>query len=90
MPWLNRVNPDWLCETISPFQRIFVLDDHAPVGGLGDFLLDSLVRQNHLGGRHYVKFGIEGYPACGRPFEVLDYHGISGARLAARILDKMK
>jgi len=90
MPWLNRVNPDWLCETISPFQRIFVLDDHAPVGGLGDFLLDSLVRQDHLGGRHYVKFGIEGYPACGRPFEVLDYHGISGTRLAARILDEVE
>jgi transketolase len=86
MPWLNRVDVAWLVETISPFQKIFVLDDHAPVGGLGDFLLDSLVKQNHLGGRRYVKFGIEGYPACGRPFEVLDYHRISGSCLAERIL----
>jgi len=86
MPWLNRVNLDWLVETISPFREIFVLDDHAPVGGLGDFLLNNLVRQNHPDGRRYVKFAVEGYPACGRPFEVLDYHQISGSCLAARIL----
>jgi transketolase len=90
MPWLNRVNLDWLVKTISPFQQIFVLDDHAPVGGLGDFLLSTLVRENHLNGRRYVKFAIEGHPACGTPSEVLEYHQISGSCLAERILQIRK
>jgi len=90
MPWLNRVNLDWLVKTISPFQQIFVLDDHAPVGGLGDFLLSTLVRENHLNSRRYVKFAIEGHAACGKPSEVLDYHKISGSCLAERILQVRK
>jgi len=90
MPWLNRVDLEWLVKTILPFHHVFVLDDHASVGGLGDFLLNSLVRENQLNGRRYVKFAIEGHPACGKPAEVLDYHQISGSCLAERILQVRK
>ena len=38
MPWLNRVDASWLAELVEPFEEIFVLEDHAPVGGLGDML----------------------------------------------------
>jgi transketolase len=38
-----------------------------------------------LHGRHLVKFGIEGFPACGTPPEVLAYHGVDGNSLAERI-----
>jgi transketolase len=79
MPWLNRVDEQWLRDLIDPFAEVFVLDDHAPVGGLGD----SLRRAS--GGRPLHVFGVEGWPACGTPTEALRYHGLDGASLADRI-----
>jgi transketolase len=86
MPWLNRVNSDWLKETVHPYKNVYVLEDHAPVGGLGDCLLNELMKANLLDGRRLKKFAVEGYPACGTPQEVLRFHGLDGASLANHIL----
>jgi transketolase len=82
MPWLNRVDADWLIETVSGFGAIHVLEDHSPIGGLGDSLLNALVAANALAGRRVVKFAVEGYPACGTPAEALRFHGLDGSSLA--------
>jgi transketolase len=79
MPWLNRVDPEWLGEAVEPFGEIFVLEDHAPVGALGDVI------RRALDGRSVTVFGVEGWPACGTPAEALRYHGLDGATLADRI-----
>jgi transketolase len=79
LPWLNRVDPDWLAELAEPFAEVFVLEDHAPVGGLGDTLRPAL-------GRPVTVFGVEGWPACGTPAEALRFHGLDGASLADRIV----
>jgi transketolase len=79
MPWLNRVDSDWLAELVEPFGEIFVVEDHAPVGALGDSL------RRHLDGRPVTVFGVEGWPACGTPIEALRFHGLDGASLADRI-----
>jgi transketolase len=79
MPWLNRVDPEWLGEAVEPFGEIFVLEDHAPVGALGDVI------RRALDGRSVTVFGVEGWPACGTPVEALRYHGLDGATLADRI-----
>jgi transketolase len=79
MPWLNRVDSDWLAELVDPFGEIFVVEDHAPVGALGDVL------RRHLDGRAVTVFGVEGWPACGTPIEALRFHGLDGASLADRI-----
>src|SRR5207302_8206198 len=42
MPWLNRVDVAWLEEVAEPFEELFVLEDHAPVGALGDSLRRAL------------------------------------------------
>ena len=42
MPWLNRFDTDWLAAEVAPFEHLFVLEDHAPVGGLGDGLRAAL------------------------------------------------
>ena len=57
---------------------MFVLEDHAPVGGLGDALRRRL-------GREVSVFGVEGWPACGTPTEALHAHGLDGVSLAERI-----
>ena len=79
MPWLNRLDPDWLASEVAGYEHIVVLEDHAPVGGLGDAV------RRALPGRTLTVFGVEGWPACGTPDEALRFHGLDGASLAARI-----
>jgi transketolase len=69
----------------EPCRGIFVLEDHAPVGGLGDHLLNHLAKQNLLVQRSFAKFAVEGYPACGTPAQVLRFHRLDGESLAERI-----
>ncbi len=79
MPWLNRVDTRWLSELVEPFGDVFVVEDHSPVGALGDTL------RRALDGRSVTVFGVEGWPACGTPLEALRYHGLDGSTLADRI-----
>jgi transketolase len=79
MPWLNRVDPDWVNELVEPFDELFVVEDHAPVGALGDALRRELVS------RPLTVYGVEGWPACGTPVEALRFHGLDGSSLADRI-----
>ena len=79
MPWLNRFDAEWLAGEVAPFEHVFVLEDHAPVGALGDGL------RRALDGRTVEVFGVEGWPACGTPEEALRFHGLDGASLADRI-----
>ena len=79
MPWLNRFDMDWLAGEVATLEHVFVLEDHAPVGGLGDALRSALA------GRAVTVFGVEGWPACGTPAEALRFHGLDGASLAGRI-----
>ena len=85
MPWLNRVDREWLLELVEPFEAVFVVEDHAPVGGLGDVLLNELAAAGGLGRREFHKYAVEGYPACGTPYEALRYHRLDGASLASRV-----
>jgi transketolase len=78
MPWLNRLDTAWLGELVEPFEEIFVLEDHAPVGALADSL------RRHVD-RPVTAFGVEGWPACGTPAEALRFHGLDGSSLADRI-----
>ena len=73
MPWLNRVDPG----AFAAWDHVFVLEDHAPVGGLGDALRRV--------GVEVEVFGVEGWPACGTPLEALRAHRLDGASLADRI-----
>ena len=39
MPWLNKIDNEWLKEFVKDQKRIFVLEDHSAIGGLGDRIL---------------------------------------------------
>ena len=79
MSWLNRFDPEWL-EELGEEEDVFVLEDHAPVGGLADGLRRALDGRTRL-----TAFGVEGWPACGTPPEALRAHELDGLSLAARI-----
>jgi len=86
MPWLNRFDTDWLAGCVAPYQTVYVLEDHAPVGGLGDRLLATMHPAGLLADREVKVLGVEGYPVCGTPVEALRAHALDGASLAARVL----
>jgi transketolase len=86
LPWLNRVDTNWLEETLADCKTIFVLDNHSQYGGLGDSLLNATMLSNNLRGRRLIKFAIEDYPACGTPQEALSYHKLDGKSLVSRVL----
>jgi len=86
MPWLNVVDLSWLEETIMNHSQIFVLEDHARFGGLGEFLISALTNANLLEHNNFTIFAIDGFPACGTPSEALNYHGLDGESLAQRII----
>jgi transketolase len=85
LPWLNQVNLEWLVKTVDSTSRVCVIEDHSPVGGLGDHILSSLVRSSWLEKGRFEIFGVEGYPTCGTAAEALEAHGLNGASLAQRI-----
>ena len=86
-PWLNQVEPRWLASLVGPYRRVCVVDDHSPVGGLADRVARTLAELGLLEGREFLGLGVEQFPACGAPGEVLRYHGLEGTALAERLLD---
>jgi transketolase len=86
-PWLNRVDAAWLATLVGPFRRVCVVDDHATVGGLADRVARVMAEHGLLEGRDLLALGVDGYPACGAPAEVLRHHGLDGAGLAERLLE---
>ncbi len=86
-PWLNRVDADWLAALVRPYRRVCVVDDHAPVGGLGDRVARVMAEHGLMEGREFLALGVDRYPACGAPGEVLRHHGLEGTVLAERLLE---
>ncbi len=85
MPWLNKIDRDWLKKVLSDQKKIFVLEDHSAVGGLGDSLVNELVQIREISGKEFTNFGLREYPECGTPLEVLEFHQLDGKSLAKRI-----
>lgn len=85
MPWMNRIDVEWLKTIVQDCTSIYVVEDHAPHGALSDYLLYRLVNHRLLDGKPFTKFAVEGFPACGTPAEALAYHGLDGQSLAKRI-----
>lgn len=85
IPWLNRVDKNWFEEAVGECKAIFVLDNHGSYGGLGDYLLNTIISSETLGMKRFQKFAVEGPPACGTPQEALRYHKLDGESLAERI-----
>jgi transketolase len=86
LPWLNRIDNEWLAATIGKCRTIFALDNHSEYGGLGDNLLNALMLSDKLGDKKLIKFAVEKHPACGTPPEALAYHKLDGKSLVSRIL----
>ena len=80
----NRVDPTGSRRRSPAYRDVLVVEDHAPVGALGDTLRRALAATG-LDRAAPRRAGVEGWPACGTPPEALRHHGLDGASLAERV-----
>lgn len=88
LPWLNRIDPDWLCAAFADCGRVVCLDNHYVIGGQGDAIARALDRCD--GARIGVtRLGIEDIPPCGTNPQVLGAVALDAASIAERIAKAM-
>jgi transketolase len=83
LPWLNRVDPDWLRKTLEGRRAVFTLDNQFIRGGQGRMIGAAIAS---LGLDKPVKvhnFGLTDFPACGQNDEVLRAHGLDAESLVS-------
>jgi transketolase len=85
MPFLNRVDGDWLEQEVCGRGPLYVIDDHSPVGGLADHVQTALASVDPLTRPRLVKLAVRGLPAWGTDEEALHAHGLDAASLATRL-----
>jgi transketolase len=84
LPWLNRIDDQWVREGLGPFKQIVTLDNHYLEFGQGVMIAAALAR---AGVRADVTpIGLKDIPACGSNADVLAYHGLDGASIARTVL----
>ena len=85
LPWLNRVDLDWLGTELQGVKAVFTLDNHYLSGGQGEFLAASMARAGLADGRRIMSFGLEDVPPCGLNAEALAAVGLDAAGLTSRM-----
>jgi len=88
MPWLNKVDNEWLVSSLENHNDVYILEDHSTVGGLGDHLIYSILNLGIHNEMNFTKIGLDQYPACGTPQEVLRFHRLDAHSIAERILKR--
>ena len=81
LPWLNRVDPAWLKDTIGACRAIITLDNHYLHGGQGEMLGAAIAELGLDPAARVSRIGVTELPECGTNDEVLAYHGLDVAGL---------
>ena len=83
LPWLNRIDDEWLLAALHDQPALFVIEDHYVELGQSAFLAQALTRMGRAIPTHV--YGLDTIPVSGQNHEALDHHGLSAERLAERI-----
>jgi transketolase len=83
LPWLNRVDEDWIWHTFSRVGAVLTLDNHYVTLGQGVMVAAALARRGvHVDVR---SLGLTDVPACGGNAEVLAHHGLDAAGIVRAV-----
>jgi transketolase len=88
LPWLNRVDSNWLLQAVAGCKRVFTLDDHYVEGGQGQMIAARLAASGKPVPPVSL-FGVDQVPACGRDDEVLAFHRLDSNSLAQRMAGEL-
>lgn len=89
LPWLNRLDANWLRGAIQSCRWVFTLDNHYVHGGQGQMVLSALAELG-LDGRRGRRLGIRELPHCGANEEVLRAHHLDIESIAASMAAAMR
>jgi transketolase len=81
LPWLNRVDPAWLAETVGRRRAVVTLDNHYVRGGQGEMIAATIAELGLSPAVGVTTIGVTELPECGTNDEVLAYHGLDIASL---------
>lgn len=73
LPWLNRVDEDWLRSVVAGHRHVVTLDNHYVRGGQGELIAAAIARLGIVGVR-VTSIGVTALPVCGTNDEVLRHH----------------
>ncbi len=76
LPWLNRVDAEWLRQTIGGIRHVITLDNHYVHGGQGEMLAAAIAEAGLSPAAQVTRIGVTELPECGTNDEVLAYHGL--------------
>ena len=76
LPWLNRVDPEWLRSVIGFRRSVVTLDNHYLHGGQGQMLSAAIAALGLEPPVRVTNVGVTELPECGTNDEVLAYHGL--------------
>lgn len=85
LPWLNRVDDDWLRSVVEGYDHVLTLDNHYVVGGQGDVVLSALAESGLKRFPRAKKLGVRDVPVSGTNDEVLRAHRLDARSLAEDI-----
>ena len=80
LPWLNRIDDEWVRSVLGRFPLIVTLDNHYVTLGQGVMIAAALARAGVRA--DVLSLGLTDVPACGTNAEVLAHHGLDAASIA--------
>lgn len=78
LPWLNRIDEEWLLRETEDFETVICLENHSTKGGISEEL-------NRILGRRIYTIGIEGYGKSGENGEILAYFGLDAESIKQKV-----
>ena len=89
MPWLNRIDADWLMTEVSDVPQVFTIDNHYRDGGQGGRIASAIAELGLSTTPRVTRFGLDELPVCGTNDEALRHHGLDRESLAGAIQQKL-
>lgn len=88
LPWLNRLNEEWVRTELGRYPLVVTLDNHYLEFGQGVMIGAALAR---AGVRvDIASLGLTDIPACGSNADVLAHHGLDAASIARAVRDRVR
>ena len=89
LPWLNRVDRDWLHAMVGARGAVFTLDNHLVSGGQGRMLAAAIAEIGLERPPLVRRYGPSDFPMCGQNDEVLHALGLDAKSLAKTFLQTL-
>lgn len=84
LPWLNKIDRQWLSEMVAPYKMAVTIDDHYVSLGQG-VQIKSVLAEAGIKIK-ILSLGLNEIPVCGHNAEVLQYHKLDFKSVAEKIL----